>query len=71
VLCTTVPQVQGASVVYLVPAEALGDELHAIEVESANDRPFTVNWVEMSIGPGPITHIPSDTVSIKEQDKYG
>lgn len=51
VFCTAIPQVHGSSVVYPVPEEALGDEVHAIEVESANDRPLTVNWVEMSIGP--------------------
>jgi hypothetical protein len=50
-LCTAIPQIHDSSVVYPVPEEALGDEVHAIEVESANDRPFTVNWVELSIGP--------------------
>ena len=51
VLCTAIPQVQGSTVTYPAPAEAPGDEVHVIEVESATDRPFTVNWVEISIGP--------------------
>jgi hypothetical protein len=50
-LCSAIPQVQGTTVTYAVPEEALGDEVHAIEVESADDRPFTVNWVELSVGP--------------------
>ena len=49
VLCTAIPQVCGSTVIYPVPDDALGDEVHTVEAASANDKPFTVIWVELSI----------------------
>ena len=49
VLCRATPQVQGTNITYDVPEEALAAEAHTIEVESADDKPFKVVWVEISI----------------------
>lgn len=49
VLCPGIAQVQGTNAVYDVPGEALGDEIHTVEVESTDGQPFKIVWVEMSV----------------------
>ena len=49
VLCTGAVEVQGANATYVAPTEALADEVTTVEVESVNDKPFTIIWVEVRV----------------------
>ena len=49
-LCPDPPKGEGKAFIYAVPAEALADEAHVVEVEAADGKPITVLRVEFAVG---------------------